>query len=65
MAFDPTEFKSDVKQALQKLIKAKLAGRTLAEPEAPRKVIDLQEALRQSLQRIRGGAKPLRRRATG
>jgi len=65
MAFEPAEFKSDVKQALQKLIKAKLAGKTLAEPKAPRKVIDLQEALRQSLHRIRGGAKPLRRRATG
>jgi len=65
MSFNHNEFKSDYKDALKKLIRAKLAGKTLTEPEAPRKVIDLQEALKQSLQRIRTGAKPLRRRAAG
>ncbi|MBI3975806.1 MAG: Ku protein [Armatimonadetes bacterium] len=61
--FDPAEYKSDYQQALRKLIKAKMAGRTLPEPQAPRKVIDLQEALRASLARMRSGAKPARRRA--
>jgi DNA end-binding protein Ku len=63
MEFDPGGFKSDYKQALQKLIKAKLAGRPLAGPEAPRKVIDLQEALKQSLARLRPAAKAKRRAA--
>ncbi len=64
MEFDPSEFKSDYKQALQKLIKAKLAGKPLAEPAAPRKVIDLQEALKRSLARLRPAAKPKRRAAS-
>jgi len=65
MEFDASEFKSEYKHALQKLIKAKLAGKPLAEPEAPRKVIDLQEALKQSLARLRPAAAKARRRATG
>ncbi len=65
MAFDPGEFKSEYKHALQKLIKAKLAGKPLSVPEAPRKVIDLQEALKQSLARLRPAAKVKRRAATG
>ncbi len=61
--FEPGEYKSEYKQALAKLVKAKLAGRPLAEPEeAPRKVIDLQEALKASLARMRTGAKPAARR---
>src|SRR3989304_4456494 len=65
MEFDASEFKSEYKHALQKLIKAKLAGKPLAEPEAPRKGIDLQEALKQSLARLRPAAAKARRRATG
>ncbi len=54
--FDPEEFKSDYKQALQKLVKAKLAGKELAAPKpASAKVIDLQEALKASLKQARGG----------
>ncbi len=63
--FDASAYKSEYRQALRKLIKAKLAGKPLAEPEVtPRKVIDLQEALRQSLARLRPATKA-RRRATG
>ena len=54
--FDPKEFNSDYKQALQKLIKAKLAGKELVAPKpAVAKVIDLQEALRASLKQARRG----------
>lgn len=65
-SFDPGDYQSEYKQALQKLVKAKLAGRPLVEQEAgPRKVIDLQEALTASLARMRSGvkAKQARRRA--
>ncbi|HEV8340072.1 MAG TPA: Ku protein [bacterium] len=65
-SFEPGEYKSEYKQALAKLVKAKLAGRPLSEPEAgPRKVIDLQEALKASLARMRSGrtTKRTRRRA--
>ena len=56
--FDPKEFKSDYKQALQKLVKAKLAGKELAAPKpASAKVIDLQEALKASLKQARGGGR--------
>jgi len=56
--FDPKEFKSDYKQALQKLVKAKLAGKELAAPKpASAKVIDLQEALKASLKQARGAGR--------
>jgi len=62
-SFNPGEYKSEYRQALRKLVKAKLAGRPLAEPAAaPRKVIDLQEALKQSLARLRPAEKPAPRR---
>jgi DNA end-binding protein Ku len=64
-SFDPEEFKSDYKKALQALVKAKLAGKELAPQKAPTgKVIDLQEALRASLRKGGGTARhPRRKRA--
>jgi DNA end-binding protein Ku len=53
--FNPEEFKSDYKTALQALVKAKLSGKELpAQKGATAKVIDLQEALRASLKQTRG-----------
>jgi DNA end-binding protein Ku len=56
--FDPGQFKSDYKQALQKLVKAKAVGKELAAPKpASAKLIDLQEALKASLKQARGGGR--------
>jgi len=52
--FRPAQLRSEYKQALARLVKAKRAG-TLRPPgaETAGKVIDLQEALRESLRRAR------------
>ena len=56
VAFDPGEFKSEYKKALQKLVRAKLAGKELtAQKPALARVIDLQQALQASLKQARGG----------
>lgn len=58
MPFEHARYKSEYKTALDRLVKAKLRGKELPAAAAPeRKVIDLQEALRRSLQeaRPRGG----------
>jgi DNA end-binding protein Ku len=55
VSFDPEEFKSDYKKALQTLVKAKLAGKELSiQKVASGKVIDLQDALRASLKQAKG-----------
>lgn len=54
VSFNPEEFKSDYKEALQALVKAKLTGKELpAQKAATAKVIDLQDALRASLKQAR------------
>jgi DNA end-binding protein Ku len=50
--FDPSQFKDDFENSLRKLVKRKAAGKPIAAPEEkkrPSHVIDLMEALRQSL----------------
>lgn len=57
--FDPTMFKDEYELALRKLVKRKASGKTIESPkERPHKsnVIDLMEALRQSVKGKRGAA---------
>ena len=65
--FEPDSFRSDYKQALRKLVKAKLEGKALPEPRRGAEVADLQEALRRSLEQTRQKRRrrhvPTRRRA--
>ncbi len=51
---DLTQYKDDYQEALRKVIDAKIAGEEVATPqeEAPPKVVNLMEALRQSLERV-------------
>jgi DNA end-binding protein Ku len=51
---DLTQYKDDYQEALRKVIDAKIAGEEIASPqeEAPPKVVNLMEALRQSLERV-------------
>jgi DNA end-binding protein Ku len=51
---DLTQYKDDYQDALRKVIEAKVAGEEVAAPqeEAPPNVINLMEALRQSLERV-------------
>jgi len=51
---DLTQYKDDYQEALRKVIDAKIAGEDVAEPqeEAPPKVVNLMEALRQSLELV-------------
>ena len=61
--FDPTEFKDRYEDALRDLIKRKAKGEDVvssAEPEEEDKVVDLMDALRQSL---KGGGGPSRDKA--
>ena len=50
--FDPTQFKDEYETELKKLVKRKAAGKTIEAPEReerPSNVVDLMEALRQSV----------------
>lgn len=59
--FAPAEYTDDYRQALEKVINAKIEGETIEAPaRKPEKVIDLMEALRRSLQVTRK-EKPARR----
>jgi DNA end-binding protein Ku len=51
---DLTQYKDEYQDGLRKVIDAKVAGEDIAEPaeEAPPKVVNLMEALRQSLERV-------------
>jgi len=51
---DLTQYKDDYQDALRKVIEAKIAGEEVAEPqdEAPPNVVNLMDALRQSLERV-------------
>ncbi len=58
-AFDPTETKDHYQEELQRIIDAKIAGEEVVatEEEAPPKVVNLMDALRQSLDRVSSGKK--------
>ena len=59
-AFDPKEFTNDYRRELKAMLDAKLTGEEIARPEpfAPAPVIDLMEALRQSLAQVKAREKP-------
>ncbi|HEX4840625.1 MAG TPA: Ku protein [bacterium] len=62
-AFKPTDYRDDYREALQKVIAAKVDGETVAVPtRKPEKVVDLMEALRRSLQMNRREKAPASRR---
>jgi non-homologous end joining protein Ku len=71
--FDPTKFKDEYETALRKLVQRKAKGQTIEPPEPaekPGNVIDLMEALRQSVggkkhkqAQARTRRKPRRRKA--
>jgi DNA end-binding protein Ku len=59
-AFDPDEFKNDYRHELRTMLEAKLAGQEVARPEpvAPAPVIDLMEALKQSVAQAQKSTEP-------
>ncbi|OLC30584.1 MAG: Ku protein [Armatimonadetes bacterium 13_1_40CM_64_14] len=62
-AFKPADYRDDYREALQKVIAAKVDGETVAVPtRKPEKVVDLMEALRRSLQMNRREKPASRRR---
>lgn len=70
--FDPSRYKDDYREAVMKVVQAKMEGEVIEAPEAPQpaKVMDLMEALRQSVEqakkqragREKPAAEPRRRR---
>ena len=63
--FDPSRFKDEYELALRKLVQRKAKGHTIerAEPvERPSNVIDLMEALRQSMKETRRAPAKAKRR---
>jgi DNA end-binding protein Ku len=56
---DLTQYKDDYQEQLRQIIDAKIEGREVTAPaeEAPPKVVNLMEALRQSLERVSSGKK--------
>lgn len=64
--FEPGRYKSEYKKALDTLVKAKLHGKELPVPRPERKVIDLREALKRSLEAARPrGRRPVLPREGG
>lgn len=70
--FEPSAFKNEYKQALSRLVKAKVEKRELPEPRRREEITDLSEALKKSLAGVRerrarrhrpAAKKPTRRRA--
>ena len=71
--FDPTEFENEYRRDLRAMLEAKLAGEEIRRPEpvAETPVVDLMEALKQSVAEVQGQretaakakAKPSRKRA--
>lgn len=53
--FDPSRYKDDYREAVMKVVQAKLEGEVIEAPEAPQpaKVMDLMEALRQSVEQAK------------
>ena len=65
---DLTQYEDDYQRELRKVIDAKIAGEEIAAPadEAPPKVVNLMEALRQSLERVSANKKkPVKSAQTG
>ncbi len=65
---DLTQYEDDYQRELRKVIDAKIAGEEIAAPadEAPPKVVNLMEALRQSLERVSANKKkPVKLAQTG
>jgi non-homologous end joining protein Ku len=63
--FDPAKFKDEYELALRKLVKRKAAGKTIEAPEEKEErsnVVDLMEALRQS---VKGGGRAAALRSGG
>jgi DNA end-binding protein Ku len=62
MEFEPDEFKDDYKEALMKIVRAKVEGRedlvAAPEPEAETTVVDLMAALKASVEKAKRGEKP-------
>jgi len=66
--FDPAKFKDEYEQALKKLIRRKAKGHTIEAPEErpqPSNVINLMDALRQSVERGKRGRRSARARRGG
>ena len=53
--FDPNRYKDDYREAVLKVVRAKMEGEVIEAPEAPQpaKVMDLMEALRQSVEQAK------------
>ena len=65
---DLTQYEDDYQRELRRVIDAKIAGEEIAAPadEAPPKVVNLMEALRQSLERVSANKKkPVKLAQTG
>jgi DNA end-binding protein Ku len=61
MKFEPDEFKDEYKEAVEDIVKAKVAGKEIVEveePEAETTVVDLMSALKASVERAKKGEKP-------
>lgn len=58
MRFDPGDFKDEYEEAVEDIVKAKVAGREVVEveePEAETTVVDLMSALKASVERAKEG----------
>ena len=65
--FDPAKCKDQYEAALKRLVKKKATGHTIEpreEPEEASNVVDLMEALKQSIKGRRGGTKARSRKPT-
>ena len=58
--YDPEEFKNEYRETLRAMLEAKLAGEEIAvpEPAAPAPVIDLMEALKESVEQAKSDREP-------
>ncbi len=68
MKFEPDEFKDEYKEAVEEIVKAKVAGKEVIEApeaEAETTVVDLMSALKASVERAKKGEKAGGRRAAG
>jgi len=54
-SFDPSRYKDDYREAVMKVVQAKMEGEVIEAPEAPQpaRVMDLMEALRQSVEQAK------------
>ena len=54
-SFDPSRYKDEYREAVLKVVHAKMEGEVIEAPEAPQpaKVMDLMEALRQSVEQAK------------